>query len=89
MDRNKKEPCGDMALIVTKNDFYYTVIRCIGVILGVQSSSIKPEKWQPVPGATGKPVSTFLDTHSMTEKSALHAKFSNGLMTPNSRPVRN
>jgi len=25
MDRNKKEPCGDMALIVTKNDFYYTV----------------------------------------------------------------
>lgn len=38
----EKEPCGNMALIVTKNDFYYTVIRCIGVIVGVQSSSLAP-----------------------------------------------
>lgn len=43
MDQGKeKEPCGNMALIVTKNDFYYTVIRCMGVIVGVQSSSLAP-----------------------------------------------
>lgn len=43
MDQGKeKEPCGGTALIVTKNDFYYTVIRCIGIIVGVQSSSLAP-----------------------------------------------
>ena len=42
MDTKRKEPCRSMALIVTKNDFYYTVIRCIGVMLGVHSSSLAP-----------------------------------------------
>lgn len=40
MDRNKKEPCGDMALMVTKNDFYYTVIRCIGIFMADYGSSL-------------------------------------------------
>ncbi len=36
----EKEPCGNMALIVTKNDFYYTVIRCIGIFMTYQYSSL-------------------------------------------------
>ena len=38
--RKEKEPCSGTALMVTKNDFYYTVIRCIGLIFGAQSSSL-------------------------------------------------
>lgn len=36
-----KEPCGGTALmVVTKKDFYYTVIRCIGIFMADYGSSL-------------------------------------------------
>lgn len=35
-----KEPCVGTALMVTKKDFYYTVIRCIGIFMAYQCQSL-------------------------------------------------
>lgn len=63
MDQGKeKEPCGNMALIVTKNDFYYTVMWCIGIFKVRDGLDISECAVNAVSGDTAKMLNCLVNS---------------------------